>query len=139
MKSRKSEKRKESATLSGIIRASLRYASVPYVFLDGEHPEMHHYKNEWYGIRPPVSTHDFGDVSSCEVWRLQRGAWGGSGCRALEDGSGKEGEPKASGAERAGNIDHTAVTVNNSKARRTRQARSDEFASIPYWRNCTFT
>ena len=62
-----------------------------------------------------------------------------AGCRALEDGSGKEGEPKASGAERAGNIDHTAVTVNNSKARRTRQARSDEFASIPYWRNCTFT
>ena len=76
MKSRKSEKRKESATLSGIIRASLRYASVPYVILDGEHPEMHRYKNEWYGIRPPVSTHDFGDVSSCEVWRLQRGAWG---------------------------------------------------------------
>ena len=152
MKSRKSEKRKESATLSGIIRASLRYASVPYVILDGEHPQMHRYKNEWYGIRPPVSTHDFGDVSSCEVWRLQRGAWGGSGChgasvaswggsgcRALEDGSGKEGEPKASGAERAGNIDHTAVTVNNSKARHTRQARSDEFASIPYWRNCTFT
>ena len=66
-------------------------------------------------------------------------SWGGSGCRALEDGSGKEGEPKASGAERAGNIDHTAVTVNNSKAQRTRQARSDEFASIPYWRNCTFT
>ena len=62
-----------------------------------------------------------------------------AGCRALEDGSGKEGEPKASGAERAGNIDHTAVTVNHSKARRTRQARSDEFASIPYWRNCTFT
>ena len=145
MKSRKSEKRKESATLSGIIWASLRCASVPYVVLDGEHPEMHRYKNEWYGIRPPVSTHDFGDVSSCEVWRLQTPAWGerselgGSGCRALEDGSGKEGEPKASGAERAGNIDHTAVTVNNSKAQRTRQARSDEFASIPYWRNCTFT
>ena len=39
-----------------------------------------------------------------------------AGCRALEDGSGKEGEPKASGAERAGNIDHTAVTVNHSKA-----------------------
>ena len=62
-----------------------------------------------------------------------------AGCRVLEDGSGKEGEPKASGAERAGNIDHTAVTVNHSKARRTRQARSDEFVSIPYWRNCTFT
>ena len=142
MKSRKSEKRKESATLSGIIRASLRYASVPYVILDGAHPEMHRYKNEWYGIRPPVSTYDFGDVSSCEVWRLQRGpgaSAASSGCRALEDGSGKEGEPKASGAERASNIDHTAVTVNNSKARRTRQARSNEFASIPYWRNCTFT
>ena len=35
MKSRKSEKRKESAILSGIIRASLRYASVPYAILDG--------------------------------------------------------------------------------------------------------
>ena len=43
------------------------------------------------------------------------------GCRALEDGSGKEGEPKASGAERAGNIDHRAITVNHSKAQRTRQ------------------
>ena len=34
-----------------------------------------------------------------------------AGCRALEDGSGKEGEPKASGAERAGNIelDHTPI------------------------------
>ena len=42
-----------------------------------------------------------------------------AGCRALEDGSGKEGEPKASGAERAGNIDHTAVAVNQSKARCT--------------------
>ena len=62
-----------------------------------------------------------------------------AGYRALEDGSGKEGEPKVSGAERAGNIDHTANTVNHSKARRTRQARSHEFASIPYWRNCTFT
>ena len=28
---------------------------------------------------------------------------------------------RASGAERAGNIDHTAITVNHSKARRTRQ------------------
>ena len=44
-----------------------------------------------------------------------------AGCRALEDGSGKEGEPKASGAEQAGNIDHRAITVNHSKARRTRQ------------------
>ena len=32
------------------------------------------------------------------VWR----AGAEAGCRALEDGSGKEGEPKASGAERAG-------------------------------------
>ena len=38
-----------------------------------------------------------------------------AGCRALEDGSGKE----ASGVERAGNIDHTANTVNHSKAPRT--------------------
>ena len=51
-----------------------------------------------------------------------------AGCRALEDGSGKEGEPKA---ERAGNIDHTAVTVNHSKARRTRQARSDKLCEYP--------
>ena len=56
----------------------------------------------------------------------------------------KEGEPKASGAERAGNIDHTAITVNHSKARRTRQVVDTglaltNFASIPYWRNCTFT
>ena len=72
-------------------------------------------------------------------------SWGEAGCRALEDGSGKEGEPKASGAERAGNIDHTAITVNHSKARRTRQVVATgpaltNFASIPnYCRNCTFT
>ena len=42
--------------------------------------------------------------------RAQR-AGAEAGCRALEDGSGKEGEPKASGAERADNIDHTAITV----------------------------
>ena len=75
------------------------------------HAEMHCYKTVWYSIRPPVSTHDFGDASSCEVWRLQRGPQGrvqrtaaaagatgrkrGAG-RALEDGSGKGGEPKAS-------------------------------------------
>ena len=53
--------------------------------------------------------------------RAQR-AGAEAGCRALEDGSGKEGEPKASGAEWAGNIDHTAITVNRSKARSTRQA-----------------
>ena len=28
---------------------------------------------------------------------------------------------RASGAERAGNLDHTAITVNHSNARRTRQ------------------
>ena len=50
--------------------------------------------------------------------------------RTVRTRSGKEGEPKASGAERAGN---TAITVNHSKARRTRQVhggywtRSDEF------------
>ena len=56
-----------------------------------------------------------------------------AGCRALEDGSGKEGEPKASGAGRAGNIDHTPITVNHSKARRTYKAgtRSDEFCEYP--------
>ena len=67
---------------------------------------MHRYKTAWYRIRPPVSTRDFGDVSSCEVGggRAQRagvvaGATGReqragaeAGCRALEDGSGKEGE-----------------------------------------------
>ena len=71
-------------------------------------------------------------------------SWGGIVCRALEDGSGKDGEPKASGAERAGNIDHTAITVNHSKARRTRQVVDTgpaltNFSRIPYWRNCTFT
>ena len=42
-----------------IIRASLRYASVPYMTRDGAqvfHPEMHRYKTAWYSIRP---THDF--------------------------------------------------------------------------------
>ena len=43
-----------------------------------------------------------------------------AGVEVVEDGSGKEGEPKASGAEQAGNIDHTAIT-NHSKARCTRQ------------------
>ena len=47
-------------------------------------------------------------------------SWGGSGgrkrgaeagCWALEDGSGKEGEPKASGAERAGNIDRQIRSI----------------------------
>ena len=81
------------------------------------------------------------------VFKASAAIWGGSGChgakagcRALEDGSGKEGEPKASGAERAGNI---AITVNHSKARRTRQVDTGlaltNFASIPCWRNCTFT
>ena len=84
-----------------------------------------------------VSTHDFQSVKfggSKGGPGASAASWGGSGChgakagcRALEDGSGKEGEPKASGAERAGNIDHTAVTVNHSKARRTRQARICEY------------
>ena len=59
------------------------------------------------------------------------------GCRALEDGSGKEGEPKASGAERADNIDHTAITVNHSKESAKYKTgggywtRSDEFCEYP--------
>ena len=73
---------------------------------------------------------------------------GGRGCHGAKAGAtgrkrvrrGESGVPGVGGEpKRAGNIDHTAVTVNHSKARRTRQARSDEFASIPYWRNCTFT
>ena len=99
---------------------------------------MHRYKTAWYSIRPPVSTRDFQAVkleaSKGGLGRAQRaGAVAGAtgreqragaeaGCRALEDGSGKEGEPKASGAERAGNIDHAASTVNHSEARHTRQA-----------------
>ena len=178
MKSRKSEKRKKSAILSGIIQASLRYASVQYVILDGapllvtRHilpPNAPLQKRRgtvfvhWSQLMtlgtfqavkfggskggPGASAASRGG-SRCHVgsWGSSRchvGSWGGSGCLALEDGSSKEGEPKASGAERAGNIDHTYtavhVTINHSKARRTRQACSDEFASIPYWRNCTFT
>ena len=51
-----------------------------------------------------------------EVWKIQRGATGRAlqagaeaRCQALEDGSGKDGEQEASGAERAGNINHTAI------------------------------
>ena len=57
---------------------------------------------------------DFGDVSSCEVWMLQRGPgesaaiWGEVDCRALEDGSGKEGQAETNGAELAGSIQLTA-------------------------------
>ena len=69
--------------------------------------------------------------------------WGGSGWWELEDGSGKEVEPEASEAERAGNINHAAITVNHSKARHTRQVVDTgpaltNFVSIAYWRNCTF-
>ena len=58
-----------------------------------------------------------------------------AGCRALDRGR----TVVASGAERAGNIDHAAITVNHSKARRTRQMVDTghalaNFASIPYWR-----
>ena len=67
------------------------------------------------------------------------GSKGGPGAssRALEDGSGKEGEPKASGAERAGNIDHTAITVNHSKLSAMYKTgggywtSSDEFCEYP--------
>ena len=86
---------------------------------------MHRYKTAWYSIRPPVSTRDFQAVkleaSKGGLGRAQR-AGAEAGCRALEDGSGKEGEPKASGAGRAGNIDHAASTVNHSEARHTRRA-----------------
>ena len=57
--------------------------------------------------------------------------WGGS--RVPGIGS-KEGKPEASGAKRAGNIDHTAITVNHWNA----GPALTNFASIPYWRNCTF-
>ena len=109
MKSRKSEKRKECSTLSGII---LRYASVPHMTHDGAvfHPEMYRYKTAWHSIRPPfqlVTLETFQAVKleapKGGLGRAQR-AGAEAGCRALEDGSGKEGEPKASGAERAGNI-----------------------------------
>ena len=110
---------------------------------------MHRYKTAWYSIRPPVSTRDFGDVSSCEVGGrpgASIASWGGSGVPGVGGRcSGKEGEPKASGSERAGNIDHTAITVNHSKARCTRQvvdtgpAVTNFERSIPYRRNCTFT
>ena len=74
MKSRKSEKRKESATLRGIIRASLRYRPVSRIRLVTVHRLVFTTKcTVTNTIRPPVSIHDFGDVSSCEVWRLQRG------------------------------------------------------------------
>ena len=115
---------------------------------------MHRYKTAWYSIRPPVSTRDFQAVK-LEAPRgpgASAASWGGSGChgasaagcRALEDGSGKEGEPKASGAERAGNIDHMYTAIYHSKARRTRQVVDTglaltNFSRIPYWRNCTFT
>ena len=83
---------------------------------------MHRYKTAWYSIRPPVSTRDFQAVTlKGGLGRAQR-AGAEAGCRALEDGSGKEGEPKASGAERAGNIDHMYTALDHSEARRTRQA-----------------
>ena len=70
-------------------------------------------------------------------------SWGGSGVPGV-GGSGKVGEPKASGAERAGNIDHMYTAIYHSKARRTRQVVDTglaltNFSRIPYWRNCTFT
>ena len=58
--------------------------------------------------------------------------------RTFEDGSGKEGEPKASGAERAGNIDHTAITYHRQsfesatyKTGGGHWTRSDEFCEYP--------
>ena len=75
------------------------------------------------------------------------GSKGGPGASAASWGVGRWRTvvaKRASGAERAGNIDHTAITVSHSKARRTRQVVDTgptltNFASIPYWRNCTFT
>ena len=93
---------------------------------------MHRYKTAWYSIRPPVSTHDFQAVKfggSKGGPGASAATWGGSGChgakagcRDLDYGSGKDGEPKASrgGAGRQ-HRPYTAITVNHSKARRTRQ------------------
>ena len=44
----------------------------------------------------------------CSTGRPER-AGAEAGCRVLENGSGKKGAPEASWAERAGNIDHTAM------------------------------
>ena len=97
---------------------------------------MHRYKTAWYSIRPPVSTRDFQAVKleapKGGLGRAQR-AGAEAGCRALEDGSGKEGEPKASGAERAGNINLTHVYSYISFESATHKTgggywtRSDEF------------
>ena len=62
-----------------------------------------------------------GERSELRQQLVPRGSRKQGAGRALEDGSGKGGEAKASREERAGNIDPTAVTVNHSKARRTRQ------------------
>ena len=41
-------------------------------------------------------------LGTFQAVRLQREPGAKAGCRALEDGGGQEGEPEASGAERAG-------------------------------------
>ena len=71
----KSRKKKGECYLEWNYTASLRYVSIPYIcrYCNVFHPEMHRYKMAWHSVRPPVSTHDFGYVSSCEVRRLQRG------------------------------------------------------------------
>ena len=98
---------------------------------------MHRYKTAWYSIRP---THDFQAVKVGGSKGGPGPSWGGSGCHGASWGGsgvpgvgGKEDEPKASVAERAGNIDHTAITVNHSKARRTIQVVDTglEFCEYP--------
>ena len=97
------------------------------------------YKTAWYSIRPPVSTHDFQAVKfggSKGGPGASEASWGGSGChgakagcRALKDGSGKEGEPKASGAERAGTIRLSPSIIESApyKTGGGYWTRSDEF------------
>ena len=100
MKSRKIEKRKESATLSRIIRASLRYASVPYVNLDGEYPEIHLTKTSGTVFVHRSQLMTLGTFQAVKFGGSKGGpgaSWGRSGCRALEDGSGKEGRVGRSG------------------------------------------
>ena len=79
---------------------------------------MHRYKTVWYSIRP---THDFQAVKFGGSKGVPRGERSELGRKR---GAGRWRtvvEKRASGAERAGNIDHTAITANHSKARRTRQ------------------
>ena len=90
MKSRKSEKIKESATLSGIIGASMRHVSVPYITHDSAPCIITYFTpkctvTRWRGT---VFVHQFQlmtlerfqavnlEAPSYEVWRLQMPSWG---------------------------------------------------------------